>query len=35
MDTISHITDKVKTEFDKAGIEIPFPKRDITITQKT
>jgi small-conductance mechanosensitive channel len=35
MDTISYITDKVKTEFDKAGIEIPYPKRDITITQKT
>jgi len=34
MDTISYITDKVKTEFDKAGIEIPYPKRDITITQK-
>lgn len=34
MDSISYITDKVKTEFDKAGIEIPYPKRDITITQK-
>jgi len=34
MDTISYITDKVKAEFDKAGIEIPYPKRDITITQK-
>ncbi len=34
MDTLSYITDKVKTEFDKAGIEIPYPKRDITITQK-
>jgi len=31
MDTISHITDRVKTEFDAAGIEIPYPKRDITI----
>jgi small-conductance mechanosensitive channel len=35
MDTISYITDKVKAEFDEAGIEIPYPKRDITITQKT
>jgi small-conductance mechanosensitive channel len=32
MDTISYITDKVKDEFDKEGIEIPYPKRDITIT---
>ncbi len=31
MDTISDITDKIKTAFDDAGIEIPFPKRDITI----
>lgn len=35
MDTISYITDSVKTEFDKQGVEIPYPKRDITITQKT
>ncbi len=35
MDTISHITDRVKTEFDKTGIEIPYPKRNITIIQKT
>jgi small-conductance mechanosensitive channel len=35
MDTISYITDKVKEEFDKSGIEIPFPKRDITIINKT
>ncbi len=34
MNTISYITDKVKTEFDNEGIEIPYPKRDITITQK-
>lgn len=34
MDTISDITDKVKAAFDKAGIEIPYPKRDITITHK-
>ncbi|MBW1840838.1 MAG: mechanosensitive ion channel family protein [Deltaproteobacteria bacterium] len=32
MDTISHITDHVKTAFDDAGIEIPYPKRDISIT---
>lgn len=31
MDTISHITDKIKEEFDKEGIEIPYPKRDIII----
>jgi len=31
MATISAITDGVKTAFDNAGIEIPFPKRDITI----
>lgn len=33
MNTISSITDQTKTAFDEAGIEIPFPKRDITITQ--
>ena len=32
--TISYITDKVKEVFDKGGIEIPYPKRDITITNK-
>ncbi len=31
MDTISAITDNVKCAFDKAGIEIPYPKRDIHI----
>jgi small-conductance mechanosensitive channel len=31
MDTIDFITDTVKTLFDENGIEIPFPKRDITI----
>jgi small-conductance mechanosensitive channel len=34
MDTISYITDKVKTIFDQNNIEIPYPKRDITITHK-
>ncbi|MBC8198863.1 MAG: mechanosensitive ion channel family protein [Desulfobacteraceae bacterium] len=34
MDTISYITDRVKDEFDKEGIEIPYPKRDIIITDK-
>ncbi|MBU1168030.1 MAG: mechanosensitive ion channel family protein [Proteobacteria bacterium] len=34
MDTISEITDRVKEAFDNAGIEIPYPKRDITITHK-
>ena len=31
MDTISHVTDRVKETFDKAGIEIPYPKREIHI----
>ena len=34
MDTISHITDRVKTEFDAAGVEIPYPKRDIYIKKE-
>jgi len=34
MDTISYITDKVKEAFDKAGIEIPYPKRDIIVHNK-
>ena len=34
MDTISHVTDKIKTAFDKQGIEIPYPRRDITITHR-
>ena len=34
MDTISCITDTVKTLFDENGIEIPFPRRDITIVQR-
>ena len=35
MDTISHVTDRLKTVFDREGIEIPFPKRDITIVEKS
>ncbi len=35
MDTISYITDRVKEEFDKAGIEIPYPKRDIYIKKES
>lgn len=31
IDTISYITDRVKEVFDKEGIEIPYPKRDIYI----
>lgn len=34
IDTISYITDRVKTAFDQNQIEIPFPKRDITIIDK-
>ena len=34
IDTISYMTDKVKEAFDRDGIEIPYPKRDITIVQK-
>ena len=33
MDTISYITDRVKEAFDKNGIEIPYPKRDIYVKQ--
>jgi MscS family membrane protein len=35
MDTISDITDKVKEAFDAEGIEIPYPKRDIYVHQKS
>lgn len=31
MDTISYITDRVKDEFQKEDIEIPYPKRDVYI----
>jgi small-conductance mechanosensitive channel len=34
MDTISYITDRVKEVFDEEGIEIPYPKRDITIKKE-
>jgi small-conductance mechanosensitive channel len=34
MDTISHVTDKIKSAFDEHGIEIPYPKRDITISHR-
>jgi small-conductance mechanosensitive channel len=35
MDTISYITDNIKAAFDKNGIEIPYPKRDITIIKRS
>jgi small-conductance mechanosensitive channel len=31
IDTISYMTDKVKEAFDRERIEIPYPKRDITV----
>jgi len=31
MNTISYITDRVKSAFDEQGVEIPYPKRDIYI----
>jgi small-conductance mechanosensitive channel len=31
MDTISFVIDNVKEAFDQAGIEIPYPKRDIQV----
>jgi len=34
MDTISYITDNIKTLFDKEGVEIPYPKRDIFIKRQ-
>lgn len=34
IDTISQVTDQVKEAFDKEGIEIPYPKRDIIIKEK-
>ncbi len=34
MDTISYITDNVKEAFDREGIEIPYPKREIIIKKE-
>ncbi|MCD4716541.1 MAG: mechanosensitive ion channel family protein, partial [Desulfobacterales bacterium] len=34
MDTISHVTDRVKEVFQEEGIEIPYPKRDIYIRKE-
>jgi small-conductance mechanosensitive channel len=33
MDTISFVIDNVKEAFDRNGIEIPYPKRDIQVRQ--
>jgi len=35
MDTISYITDNVKEAFDREGVEIPYPKREIFIRKET
>jgi small-conductance mechanosensitive channel len=35
IDTISHITDRVKEVFQEEGIEIPYPKRDIYIKKES
>ena len=34
IDTISYMTDRVKDEFQKEGIEIPYPKREIYIKKE-
>ncbi len=34
MDTISYVTDHVKEVFDKEGIEIPYPKRELYIKKE-
>ena len=34
MDTISYSTDNVKEAFDREGIEIPYPKREIFIRKE-
>jgi len=34
MDTISHVTDRVKEVFQEEGIEIPYPKRDVYIKKE-
>jgi len=35
MDTISYVTDNIKTLFDKEGIEIPYPRRHIIIKHES
>ncbi|MBW1731285.1 MAG: mechanosensitive ion channel [Deltaproteobacteria bacterium] len=34
IDTISHVTDRIKEVFQEQGIEIPYPKRDIFIKRE-
>lgn len=34
MDTISYVTDRIKEVFQREGIEIPYPKRDIFIKRE-
>ena len=35
MDTVSQVIDRIKDRFDEKGIEIPYPKRDITIKKRS
>jgi len=34
MDAVSQVIDRIKDRFDEKDIEIPYPKRDITIKKE-